>query len=133
MNEGFPDGAGGKESTCWCRRRGFDPWVRKIPWRRKWQPTPVFLPGESHGRRRLTGNSPWGFKELDTAEYGHMQSRDLTKCPNRDTIVWLRIGTHLPVKACHPLKCLYPTANSRCRCGSGPHVIFLETFLSDSH
>ena len=36
-----------------CRRPGFDPWVRKIPWRRKWQPTPVFLPGESHGQRSL--------------------------------------------------------------------------------
>ena len=40
------------------RRRRFDPWVRKIPWRRAWQPTPVFLPGESHGQRRLVGYSP---------------------------------------------------------------------------
>ena len=39
-------------------RHGFYPWVRKIPWRRKWQPTPVFLPGKSHGQRRLTGYSP---------------------------------------------------------------------------
>ena len=39
----------GKESTCQCRRSGFNPWVRKIPWRRKWQPTPVFLPEKSHG------------------------------------------------------------------------------------
>ena len=39
---------GGKESTCQCRRCGFNPWVKKIPWRRKWQPTPVFLPGKSH-------------------------------------------------------------------------------------
>ena len=42
------------------RRLGFDPWVGKIPWRRKWQPTPVFLPGESHGWRSLVGYSPWG-------------------------------------------------------------------------
>ena len=45
-------GASGEEAACQCRRRkrhGFDPWVRKIPWRRKWQPTPVFLPGKSHG------------------------------------------------------------------------------------
>ena len=41
----------------------FDPWVRKIPWRRKWQPTPVFLPGKSHGRRSLVGYSSWGCKE----------------------------------------------------------------------
>ena len=51
-----------------CRRPGSDSWVRKIPWRRKWQSTPVFLPGESHGRRSLAGYSPWGHKELDTAE-----------------------------------------------------------------
>ena len=43
----------GKESACQCRRRRFDPWVRKIPWRRAWQPTPVFVPGESHGQRNL--------------------------------------------------------------------------------
>ena len=48
-----------KESACQCRRWGFSPWVGKIPWRRKWQPTPVFLPGESHGQRSLAGYSPW--------------------------------------------------------------------------
>ena len=49
--------------TCQCRRRKrcrFDPWVRKIPWKTAWQPTPVFLPGESHGQRSLEGYSPWG-------------------------------------------------------------------------
>ena len=45
--------ASGKELVCQCRRHGFDSWVRKIPWRRAWQPTPVFLPGESHGQRSL--------------------------------------------------------------------------------
>ena len=44
------------------------PWVGKIPWKRKWQPTPVFLPGKSHGWRSLVGYSPWGSKELDTTE-----------------------------------------------------------------
>ena len=55
---GFPGGTSGKESSCQCRRQkrcGFDPWVRKIPWRRKWQPTLVFLPRESHGQRNLAG------------------------------------------------------------------------------
>ena len=68
---GFPDGVSGKEPTCQCKRykrRGFNPWVRKIPWRRAWQPTPVFLPRESHGQRNLTDYSPWGCKELDTTE-----------------------------------------------------------------
>ena len=46
-----------KKSACQCRRRGFHPWVQKTPWRRKWQPTPVFLPGESHGQRSLAGYS----------------------------------------------------------------------------
>ena len=45
-----------------------DPWVGKIPRRRKWQPTPVFLPGRSHGQRSLPGYSPWGHKESDTTE-----------------------------------------------------------------
>ena len=57
----FPGGASGKEPTCRCRRRkrcGFDPWVGKILWRRAWQPTPVFLLGESHGQWSLTGYSP---------------------------------------------------------------------------
>ena len=49
-----------------CGRLRFDPWVGKIPWRRKWQPTPVFLPGESHGQRSLVGYSPWGCQESDT-------------------------------------------------------------------
>ena len=49
-------------------RLGFDPWVGKIPWRRAWQPTPVFLPGESYRRRSLVGYSPERRKESDTTE-----------------------------------------------------------------
>ena len=50
---------------------GFNPWVGKISWRKKWQPTPVFLPGKSHGRWNLVGYSPWGRKESDTTERLH--------------------------------------------------------------
>ena len=67
----FPSGTSGKVPACQCRRhkrRGFDPWVEKIPWRRKWQPTPLFLPGKSHGQRSLVGYSPQGCKESHTAE-----------------------------------------------------------------
>ena len=56
----FPGGTSGHEPTSQCRRHkrcGFSPWVGKIPWRRAWQPTPVFLPGESHGQRSLAGYS----------------------------------------------------------------------------
>ena len=51
-----------------------EPWIRKIPWRRKWQPTPVFLPGESHGWRSVVGYSPWGRKESDTTERLHFHT-----------------------------------------------------------
>ena len=62
--EGLPQWLSGKESTCQCRRHWFDPWVGKLPWGRKWPPTPVFLPGESYGQRSLAGYSPWGHKRL---------------------------------------------------------------------
>ena len=60
-----------KEPTCQsrrCKRLGFDLWVGKIPWRRKWQPTPVFLPGKFHRERSMAGYSPWGHKESDMTE-----------------------------------------------------------------
>ena len=66
---GFPDGSVGKESTCQCRRRrrrGFDSWVRKIPWWRKWGPTPVFFLGKSSGPRSLTG-----YKYMESQRVGH--------------------------------------------------------------
>ena len=58
---GFPGGTSSKEPA--GDISGLDPWVGKIPWRRKWPPTAVFLPGESHGQRSLAGYSPWGHKE----------------------------------------------------------------------
>ena len=70
-NIGYYGGTSGKEPTCQCRRHKtgeFHPWVRKIPWRRAWQPTPVFLLGEAHGQKSLAGYSPCGGKELDMTE-----------------------------------------------------------------
>ena len=64
----LPGDASGKEPAWQCRRQEFDPWVRKIPWRRAWQSTPVFLPGESHGQRNLAGYSQEGHKESDMTE-----------------------------------------------------------------
>ena len=64
----------GKESACQCRTHRFNPWVGKISWRRKWQPTPVFLPGKSHGWWNLAGYSPWSCKELDMTEQLHFHS-----------------------------------------------------------
>ena len=65
---GFQGGSSGKEPAYQCKRHKrskFNPWVRKIPWRRAWKPTPVFLLGESHGQSSLEGYSPWGHNELD--------------------------------------------------------------------
>ena len=62
----FPGGASGKEPVCQCRRHKkcrFNPWVEKIPWRKAWQPTPVFFPGESHEQRSPMGYGPQGHKE----------------------------------------------------------------------
>ena len=74
----FLSGSEGKASACNAGRSGFDPWVRKSLWRRKWQPTPVPLPrkyptpvplpGKSHGQRSPVGYSPWGHTESDTTE-----------------------------------------------------------------
>ena len=52
----------------------FDPWVEKLSWKRKWHPTPVFLPGKSHGQKSLVGYSPWGHKESDMTEQLHFTS-----------------------------------------------------------
>ena len=71
LQMGFSAGSSGKEHTCpWrtLKRYGFYPWVEKIPWRRAWQPTPVFLPGESQGQRSLVGYSLWGRKESDATQ-----------------------------------------------------------------
>ena len=74
---GLPWRLSGKESTCQCRkcsRHRVNPWVGKILWSRKWQPTPVFLLGKFHGQRSLVGYSPWGHKELDMTERLSMQA-----------------------------------------------------------
>ena len=72
-------------------RPGFNPWVGKIPWRRKGQPTPVFLPGESHGQRSLAGYSPQGREQLDTTEETwHMETYIKTS--------WLKANSSLMVQ-----------------------------------
>ena len=90
-----------------CRRFGFDPWVRKIPWKRRWHPTPVFLPGKSHGQRSLVGYSPWGCKMIDTTKHTHTQGHiwglcgilhvDLPSYPKKQQVGWCgRKGTDWP-------------------------------------
>ena len=78
VGEGLPMWLSGKESACQCRRCGFNPWVWKIPWSRKWQPTPVFLPGKFHGQRSLVDCSPPGVPWLSASTHAHMCA--LTRC-----------------------------------------------------
>ena len=69
--KGLPRWLSGEESACQCRghmKCEFDPWVRKVPWRKAWKLTPVFLPGKSHGQRSLVDYSPWCHKELGMIE-----------------------------------------------------------------
>ena len=80
-----------------CRRPRFIPWGGEIPWRRKWQATPVFLTGESHQQRSLVGYSPLGHKDSNTAEATeHMHMHDLgLVSPNPETfsgVTWLDPG-----------------------------------------
>ena len=77
---GFPSGTSGKEPTCQCRRQkrlGFDPWVRKIPWRKLWQHTSVLLPGKFHGQGSLVVYSPWGAKSW--IQLKRLSMNELTK------------------------------------------------------
>ena len=79
----FPRWHSGKESACRCRTRKrcpFNSWVGNIPWRKKWQSTPVFLPGKFHGQKSLLGDSPCGLKELDTTEHIHTHSLHENRC-----------------------------------------------------
>ena len=90
---GLPRGLSGSRVHLQCRRDrrcGFDPWVGKIPWRRAWQPTPVFLSGESHGQRSLVGYSPWSHKPDTTKAMEHthtwawntsLDAHVLKRCP----------------------------------------------------
>ena len=71
QNNSFPGSSDGKRVCLQRGRSGFDPWVGKIPWRRKWQPTPILLPGKLRGWRSLVGYSPWDLKESDTSEQLH--------------------------------------------------------------
>ena len=125
-------GASGKEPICQCRRRkghGFDPWVGKIRWRRKWQPTTVFLPGKFHGERSLVGYSPWGHKELDTTEcaYARMHAHTHTHTHTQTQGITCKIkGSENQVAqsyptVCDPLDCSLP--------GSSLHGIFQARVL----
>ena len=90
--EGFPNGSGVKNLPAMqeTQRHGFHAWVRELPWRKQWQPTPVFLLGEVHGPRSLASYSPRGHRKSDTTERAH-------------TCVTIRRWSDLILKACHAI------------------------------
>ena len=100
LTVGFSGVANSEEPVWQCRRHkrwGFDPWVGKVPWRRKWQPTPVLFPGESQGQRRLVAYSPWACEESDTTVCTHIHTHVLTAKSGRTyttmSKTWLWRGT----------------------------------------
>ena len=111
----FPGGSDGKASACNGGRAGFNPWIGKVPWRRKWQPTLVLLPGKSHGRRSLVGYSPWGCKESDTNKQLHFLNYDGGNEDNGDllqTIPCVHCYTQCPQPCSRPPPTLASTGDS---------------------
>ena len=72
-----------------CGRPRFNPWVWNIPWKREWQPTLIFLPGDFHGQRSLAGYGPWGQKESDTTEQRTLQ---ICKTSGTEFCIWYEVG-----------------------------------------
>ena len=111
--QGLTRGFSGKESSsqCWrCQRCIFDAWVQKIPWRRAWQPTQIFLPRESHEQRSLAGYSPWGHKELDPTEW-------LSRHAHKGSSGNLRVGRKIERSPCislHPARASCPSWLQHC-------------------
>ena len=92
---GFPGGLVVKESFRQCRGCGFNSWIGKIPWRRKWQPTPVFLPRKSQGQRNLVGCIPGGCKESDTTGQLSLHAHNLFIIPIHLSFINMPIRYHL--------------------------------------
>ena len=111
--QGLTRGFSGKESSsqCWrCQRCIFDAWVQKIPWRRAWQPTQIFLPRESHEQRSLAGYSPWGYEELDSTEW-------LSRHAHKGSSGNLRVGRKIERSPCislHPARASCPSWLQHC-------------------
>ena len=112
----LPRQISGKESACQCRRCGFDPLVGKIPCRRKWQPTQVFLPRKFHAQRSLVGYNQWGCKESDITEHTPVKAFEMNIFESSQRScwtarVWRSQVSWVEVKGlllCAPLFLLFP-------------------------
>ena len=116
-------------------RPGFYPWIRKILWRREWQPTPVFLPGESHGQRSLSGYSPWGCKESDTTEqltfhYIICISSTSRMCPSLlhwlSSTIWVNSCQKLLIKSVIHLEFWLCVNINNVWCCSSPYPVYMN-------
>ena len=109
---GLPRWLSGKDSTCQCRRHRFSPWVRKIPWRWAWQPTPVFLPGESPWTEEPGGLQSMGSNTTEQLSTQHKKSRTRSFLAGAK---WLHIpsGLNLLFPLGGSLTSLYESRNSK--------------------
>ena len=120
-SRGFPGGTSGKESTCQCRRHKgcrFNPWIKKIPWSRAWQPTPVFLPGESHRQRNLgsVDSESWTWLKWLSTHPAHSRDHFKTsthfKCFNLKALQFSSVTQSCPTLQPHGLKHARPPCPS---------------------
>ena len=103
---GFPCWFNGKEPTYQGRRHRFHPWLGKIPWGKKWQPTPVFLPGKSHGWRSLAGYRPWGHRLQSMGSYANVHVSISFYLPSHVNGGVSVFSPHIHVNLC-VLKCTF--------------------------
>ena len=102
----FPGGASGEEPACQCKQWGFNPWAGKIPWRRKWQTTPVFLP-RKHGQRSLAGYSSWGRRVRHSWACTHT-GRAISSHPS------VHVQLQLATEYAHVPPCTWTDKDSKC-------------------
>ena len=115
----------------------FDPWVEKIPWRREWQPTPVFLPGEFHGQRSLVDYSPWCLKELEAEQLSlsliHFEFIFVCGVSKCSSFILLHIDVqfsqHHLLKRLSFLHCIFLSPLSKIRCPYVHEFIFALSTL----
>ena len=107
MIKGFPGGSVSEDPACQCRRPRFDPWVEKILWRRKWQPTVEFLPGKSHGQRSRAGHSPCSRRvghnlRTETTTTIMIKTSGCVSCASKQCFPWWKLGFPMAVQVWHP-------------------------------
>ena len=133
---GFPDGSAGKESTCNAGDTGgigSIPGLGKIPCRRKWQPSPVFLPGKSHGQRSLVGYSPEGCKESDTTEHiSPLLGKHTAPWEQREGATWTAAQGDSGNISEPPWVCWLNQPSSQNTFGISPFVLFSTLSVWDS-